>query len=79
MNCPTHPLKELEIVLNAGVFYLDSGGDGGTDDACDLLRTAAEILNGYMAALGFDDSGRAPAELLRAERRIVGATNPKGA
>ena len=70
----THPLKELEVVLNAGVFHLDSGEDGGTDNACDCLRTATEILNGYFAALGFDDSGRAPVELIRAERIINNRT-----
>ena len=67
----THPLKELEIVLNAGVFHLDSGEEGGTDNACDCLRTAAEILNGYFETVGFDDSGQAPAELIEAERRIT--------
>ena len=71
----THPLKELEVVLNAGVFHLDSREDCGTDNACDCLRTATEILNGYFEALGFDDSGRAPVELMRAERII---NNRKG-
>ena len=56
----THPLKELEVVLNAGVYHLDSGEDSGTDSACECLRTATEILNRYFEALGFDDSGRAP-------------------
>lgn len=67
----THPLKELEIVLNAGVFYLDSGGEGGMEDASELLRSAAEILNGYFNGLGFDDSGLAPLELVEAERLIT--------
>jgi hypothetical protein len=67
----THPLKELEIVLNAGLYHLDSGEDGGTDNACDCLRSAAEILNAYFQQLGFDDSGYPPAELAEAERRIA--------
>jgi hypothetical protein len=67
----THPLKELEIVLNAGVFHLDSGVDGGTDNACECLRTATEILNGYFEALGFDDSGRAPVGFEEMERLIM--------
>jgi hypothetical protein len=67
----THPLKELEIVLNAGVYHLDSQEDGGTDDACECLRTAAEVLNGYFRQLGFDDSGYPPGELAEAEHRIA--------
>lgn len=70
----THPLKELEIVLHAGVHHLDSGEDGGTDNACECLREAAEILSGYFEALGFDDSGRAPVELSQAERLIAEKT-----
>ncbi len=69
---PTHPLKELEIVLNAGVYHLDSLEDGGTDNACDCLRSATDILNAYFKQLGFDDSGYPPAELAEAERRIAG-------
>lgn len=71
MTSPTHPLKELEIVLNAGLHHLDSGEDGGTDNACECLRSAADILNEYFAALGFDDSGRPPKELAEAERQIT--------
>lgn len=33
----THPIKELEILLNAGVEFLDSGEDNGTDNACDCI------------------------------------------
>lgn len=66
----THPLKELEVVLGAGVYHMDSGEDGGTDEALECLREAAGILNGYFKALGFDDSGRAPVELREAERLI---------
>lgn len=67
----THPLKELEVVLNAGVFHLDSGEDTGTDDACECLRTATEIMNEYFKALGFDDSGRAPVGFVEMERLIM--------
>lgn len=70
-QAPTHPLKELEILLNAGVYHLDSQEDGGTDNACDCLREAADTLNAYFEALGFDHSGRPPAELAEAERRIT--------
>jgi hypothetical protein len=66
----THPLKELEILLNAGVYHLDSQVDGGTDNACDCLQDATETLNAYFVALGFDHSGLPPAELAEAERRI---------
>lgn len=71
MTTPTHPLKELEIVLGAGVYHLDSGEDGGTDTACDCLRDAAEILDAYFERLGFDGGGQPPAELDEAERRIA--------
>jgi hypothetical protein len=67
----THPLKELEIVLCAGVYHLDSGVDGGTDDACECLRTASDILDAYSQQLGLDDSGYPPDELAEAERRIA--------
>lgn len=73
---PTHPLKELEIVLNAGVYHLDSGEDGGTDNACDCLRDAAKIVNTYFEELGFDDSGHPPAELAEAELRIAARRHP---
>jgi hypothetical protein len=73
-------LKELEILLNAGVYFLDSQEDGGIDKACDCLRDAAETLNTYFDALGFDDSGRAPAELTDAERLITARLqNTRGA
>ena len=70
----THPLKELEILLNAGVSHLDNLVDGGTDDACDCLREGADILNHYLAELRFDDSGNAPAELQEAENKIKART-----
>lgn len=71
MTSSTHPLKELEIVLNTGVHHLDSGEDNGTDNACECLRAAAEMLNAYFTALGFGDSGRPPRELAEAETRIA--------
>ena len=64
-------------MLNAGVFHLDSGEDGGTDNACECLRSATEILNGYFEALGFDHSGQAPMELVDAERMIAERNKPK--
>lgn len=67
----THPLKELEIVLNAGVYHLDSMEDGGTDQACECLREAAETLNAYYEQLGFDQVGTPPPELLEAENQIA--------
>lgn len=74
----THPLKELEILLSAGVGYLDSQEDGGTDSACCCLRDAAEILDAYLETLGFDSSGIPPAELAEAERRIAARLQSSG-
>ena len=58
-------------MLNAGVYHLDSCEYGGTDNACDCLREAAEILSQYFVKMGFDDSGNVPPELVAAERRIA--------
>lgn len=62
-------------MLNAGIYHLDSGEDGGTDNACDCLRSAAEILNAYFKQLGFDDSGSPPAELAEAEQHCAAGLN----
>lgn len=70
-NKPTHPLKEVEIVLAAARYWADETEDShATDNALNCARDAAGLFEDYYESLGFTVEGAPPPELLRAEEEI---------
>ena len=74
MNKPTHPLKEVEILINAAAYELEciERREGGSlEDAQSHVNNALETLQRYILALKFDEVGNPSSILTHAERELA--------